>query len=228
MTDLNDDIAANETTTEAGPSSIVSFALKNGAGEVSVDTSRLSESVFREAVLQGLKVLAERAMSKITKAAYPDDAERKGAIRAKAEANIQDMYDGKIKITGQAAATKPKGAEMTEAMRLARNLVKDAMKAAKIKISTVKASEITNAAKILLGQDPSIFETAKANLAARAKSPITIDVKALIKVDPKLVAQAEAKAAAAKAEKQLSAKQAGKVAPRAKGKKPTADHHVGA
>lgn len=225
MTDLATDVA-NEAT--ATPTSLISFALKNGAGEVSVDTARLPDEVYREALLQGLKVIAERAMSKITKEAYPVEAERKAAIKAKAEANIQDMYDGKTKITGRAAVAKPKGAVMTEAMRLARNLVKDAMKANKIKISTVKASEITNAAKVLLEQDPSIIATAEANLAARSASPAKIDIASLIKVDPELVAKAEAKAAKAKADKPLSAKQAGKVAPRAKGAKPKAEAHTGA
>jgi hypothetical protein len=51
---------------------------------------------------------------------------------------------------------------------------------------------------------------------------MTIDIKSLIHVDPELVAKAEAKAAKAKADKPLSAKQAGKVAPRAKGAKPSA------
>jgi hypothetical protein len=222
MTDLADDIANADGAPTTVPSTTVSFALKNGAGEVSVDTSQLPDDVYREALMQGLKVIAERAMSKITKTEYPVEAERKAAIKAKAERNIQDMYDGKTKITGKASASKPKGAVMTEAMRLARNLVKDAMKANKIKISTVKASEITNAAKVLLEQDPSIIATAEANLAQRATSPAKIDIKSLIHVDPELVAKAEAKAAKAKADKPLSAKQAGKVAPRVKGSKPSA------
>jgi len=199
----------------------MTIQLKNGAGSVEVDTHKLPIEVYHEALMQGLKVIAERAMSKITKEAYPDDAERKAAIKAKAEANIADMYAGKVKITGKASVKKASGATMTEAMRLARNLVKDAMKANKIKISTVKASEITAAAKVLIESDPSIVTTAEANLKAREATPIKIDIMSLVKADPALVAKAEAKAAAAKADKPLSAKQAGKVAPRAKAK-PTA------
>jgi hypothetical protein len=225
MTDLATDIASADAGA-ATPSTIVSFALKNGAGEISVDTGRLPDAVYREALMQGLKVIAERAMSKITKEAYPDEAERKAAIKAKAEANIEDMYAGKVKLTGQSKAKKASGAVMTEAMRLARNLVKDAMKANKIKISHVKASEITVAAKALLDQDPSILATAEANLKAREASPAKIDIKALIHVDPALVAKDEAKKAEAKANKPLSAKQAGKVAPRAKGSKPKAEVHA--
>ncbi len=214
MTDLATDIASDE----AAPSTMISFALKNGAGEVEVDTAQLPLDVYREALMQGLKAIAERAMSKITKEAYPNEAERKAAIKAKAEANIADMYSGKTKITGKAAVKKASGAVMTEAMRLARNLVKDAMKANKIKISHVKASEITTAAKALLESDPSIVTTAEANLAAREATPIKINIAALIHTDPELVKKDEAKKAKAAAEKPLSAKQAGKVAPRAKPK----------
>lgn len=216
MTDLSTDIAA-----DAVVSSNILIALKNGAGTVEVDTAQLPDAVYREALMQGLKVIAERAMSKITKEAYPDEAERKGAIRAKAEANIADMYAGKTKITGETKVKKASGAVMTEAMRLARNLVKDVMKANKIKISHVKASEITTAAKALLDSDASIIATAEANLKAREATPMKIDIAKLIHVDPELVRKDEAKKAADKASKPMSAKQAGKVAPRAKGAKPT-------
>lgn len=217
MTDLSTDTA----TAETAPASLISIALKNGAGSVDVDTSQLPDAVYREALMQGLKVLAERAMSKITKEAYPDEAQRKAAIKAKAEANVSDMYAGRTKITGEAKVKKASGAVMTEAMRLARNLVKDAMKANKIKISHVKASEITTAAKALLESDASILATAEANLKAREATPIKIDIAKLIHTDPELVRKDAEKKAAEKASKPMSAKQAGKVAPRAKGSKPT-------
>lgn len=224
MTDLDThDAATLAPTPDANaPSTIVSITIKNGAGSVDVDTAKLPDDVYREALMQGLKVIAERAMSKITKEAYPNETERKAAIKAKAEANVQDMYDGKTKITGKAAVKKASGAVMTEAMRLARNLVKDAMKANKIKISTVKASEITAAAKALIEADATIIPTAEANLKQREQTPLKIDITSLIHADPALVAKDEAKKAAAKANKPLSAKQAGKVAPRAKGAKSTA------
>jgi hypothetical protein len=224
MTNVDTDTQAGETilVEDATPSTIVTIALKNAAGNVDVDTAKLPDDVYREALMQGLKVIAERSMSKITKEAYPDEQQRKDAIKAKAEANVQDMYDGKTKITGAKTVKKASGAVMTEAMRLARNLVKDAMKANKIKISTVKASEITKAAKMLIEADASIVQTAEENLKQREATPIKIDIASLIKADPALVAKDEAKKAEAKANKPLSAKQAGKVAPRAKGAKPTA------
>lgn len=218
--DTNDITDGDGVAEGATPSTIVKFALKNNAGEVEVDTAKLPDDVYREVLMQGLKAIAERNMSKLTKEAYPDEAERKAAIHAKAMENVQAMYDDKIKITGVKAVKKASGAVMTEAMRLARNLVKDAMKANKIKISTVKASEITKTAKLLLDQDPSILKQAEENLKQREATPVKIDIKSLIHVDPELVAKDEAKKAAAKKDKPLSAKQAGKVAPRAKGAKP--------
>jgi len=220
MSNLDTDTTADATSDAATPSTIVTIALKNAAGNVDVDTAKLPDDVYREALMQGLKVIAERGMSKLTKEAYPDETERKQAIHAKAEANVQDMYEGKVKITGAAKVKKASGAVMTEAMRLARNLVKDAMKANKIKISTVKASEITKAAKLYIESEPSIVTQAEANLKQREQTPIKIDIASLIKADPALVAKDEAKKAEAKANKPLSAKQAGKVAPRAKGAKP--------
>lgn len=221
MTDVDTTTTAGEDQAGA-PSTLVQIALKNAAGTIEVDTAKLPDDVYREALMQGLKVIAERGMSKITKANIPDEDERRKEIKAKALANVQDMYDGKVKITGAAKAKKASGAVMTEAMRIARNLVKDAMKANKIKISTVKASEITKVAKLYIEQNPSVLETAEKNIREREATPVKLDIKSLIHVDPELVAKDEAKRAAAKADKPLSAKQAGKVAPRAKGSKPTA------
>jgi hypothetical protein len=221
----NVDTTTEASATDAGataPSTLVQVALKNSAGIIEVDTAKLPDDVYREALMQGLKVIAERGMSKITKANIPDEAARRDEIKAKALANVQEMYDGKTKITGAKTAKKASGAVMTEAMRLARNLVKDAMKANKIKISTVKASEITKVAKQLLDSDASIIATAEANIKAREATPIKLDINALIHADPELVKKAEAKAAADKAAKPLSKTQAGKVAPRAKGAKPQA------
>jgi hypothetical protein len=220
MSDL-DTIDAPTTAPESDDKYFITVPLKNGAGEVRVDTRSFNDEVYKEVLLQGIKAIAERNMSKLTKEAYPVEAERKAAILAKAQANVKDMAEGKIKITGK-TVKKVSGAIMTEAMRLGRNLVKDAMKAAKIKISHVKASEITAAAKALLESDPSILATAEANLNARVATPAKINIADLIKVDPTLVAKDEAKKAAEKAAKPLSAKQAGKVAPRAKGSKPVA------
>jgi hypothetical protein len=186
---------------------------------IEIDTDALPEDVYAEAILQGLKVLINRGASKITSAAYETEDDLKVAALAKAQEQIELCKTSKIKFTGQKKAAGASGAVMVEARRLAKAMVKDEMKRAGIKISHVEASEITKAANMLIQEDSTIVEKAKANLEERAKAPVKIDVKALVKTSPELVAKAEARKAKEKAEKPLSAKQAGMVAKQAKGQK---------
>lgn len=194
---------------------------KSKGGFLEIDTDQIPVEMYQEALFQGLKQMLARGMSKISKSTYPVEAELHAAAMAKAGENVQAINENdqkKIKLTGAGPKVKVSGAVNTEAMRIARNLVKDEMKRLGIKISHVEASEITKAAKEYIAADPSIIEQAKAELEKRAQAPIAgkIDLKTLIKESPKLVAKAEADKAAKKGN--LSAKQAGKTAVRAKPK----------
>lgn len=187
---------------------------------VTINTDNIPEDVYAEAMLQGLKVLVNRGTSKITSASYPDAEERAAAAVAKAEEQVELINTSKIKFTGQKKAAGISGEVKTEAMRLAKALVKDEMKKQGIKISHVEASEITRTAKDWLEAMPEIYEQAKATIEARKAMPVSdkLSVKG-IKVSEKLVEKAEAKKAKAGT---LSAKQAGKVKTRAKGASATA------
>ncbi len=194
----------------------LNIPITKAKGVITVDTDKIPEDVYREALLQGLKVLLNRGASKITASSIPDKEAREAEAMKIAEAQLDLVLTSKIKFTG-GKAKKASGAVMTEARRLAKALVKDAMKAQGIKISHVEASEITKAANMLLDteQGKEILAQAEKNLAERAAVPkLAIDVSAIIHESPKLVAKAEA----AKADKkgQLSAKQAGKPKQRAK------------
>lgn len=166
------------------------------------------EETYREIMFQGLKQVLNRNMSKITKKDTKDDAEMQSLALAAAQKNLEAMQAGKIRLSG-GKAKKASGAEMTEARRLARNLVKDAIKAAGKKISHYEASEITKYANELIANDPSLLEQAKVNIAAREakveQGGLKIDLSG-ITASPDLVAKAEAKK---KPKDQLSAKQAG-------------------
>ena len=128
---------------------------------VTIETDAIPADVYAEAMVQGLKVLLNRGTSKITSAHYPDATERSAAAVEMAAKQLDLVMTSKIKFTGQKKA-KTSGAVNTEAMRLARNLVKDEMKRQGIKISHVEASEITKAAKGLLEAMPELIETAQA------------------------------------------------------------------
>src|SRR5258705_2316138 len=84
-------------------------------GSIEVDTGSLPEHVYREALVQGLKVLINRGMTKLTKEAYPDADVLKAAAMEKAEETLQNMYDGKIRIMGGAKSDKVPREVMTEA-----------------------------------------------------------------------------------------------------------------
>lgn len=193
--------------------------VKAGGQTVDVDTDAITNSRVYEYIFEiGLKTLLNRGTTKITKASVPVEAERFKQAMEAAEKQLKDMYEGKTRIVGSKAASgKASGEVMTEARRLARNMVKDAMKAKKIKVSYVEASEITKAANALLAADPSIIEKAKASLEARKEegdkaADILSKIVGAVPQSDKLIAKAAAAKAADAKDKPLSAKQAGKPA----------------
>lgn len=192
---------------------VLQVPITKGKATVEIDTEQVPIDVYAEALLLGFKELANRGMSKITKASTKDEDELKSLAMEAAEKNVAAIMSGKIRFLGKKAKSGESAAVMTEARRIAKNLVKDGIKAAGMKISNVPAKEITQAANVLLAEDPSLVEQAKANLEERAKVPANVAlIKSLIKEDPKLVAKA--KAANEAKRKTLSATQAGKVKPR--------------
>ena len=193
---------------------------KAGNQTLEVDTDKLPEEAYRIALEEGLKVLLNKGMSKITtKGLEGDDlAKAKAAALDKGRENLEAVMANKIK-RGRAAAkdasgNKVPGVVMTEARRLAKEVVKNELRAADIKISHVEASEITRIANEILASEagPALIEQAKTNIEARSAKVSAINVASMVHVSQKLVEKAE-KAKAAKKET-LSAKQAGKVAPR--------------
>lgn len=188
--------------------------------QIDTDTDLSDERVYAEIIWLGTKELLNRGTSKITKNSTKDEAELKSLALKKAEEQLVLVREGKIRFVSEVKTKKASGAVMTEAMRLARQLVKDAMKEEGIKISHVKASEITAAAKEVLDdpeQGPPILAQAEKNIAEReaaaaGKPKLSAIVKA-IKTDPAKVAKAVAEAAERKAA--VSAKQAGMTKQRA-------------
>lgn len=184
------------------------IAITKGKSTLNVDLAKVPDDVYKEALIQGFKVLLNRGASKVTAAAYPNAEELKAEAMAVAAKQLEMVYEGKIKLTG-GKAKKASGAVMTEARRIAKAMVKDAIKAAGGKVSHYEASEITKAANALLEteQGKEIIAQAETNLKEREKTPIALDITSIISESPKLVAKAEEEKA--KKKSQLSAKQAG-------------------
>ncbi len=196
---------------------------------VEVDTGKLPDEVYQEALMLGLKALVNRGTSKVTKSLYSKEAELHAKALEVAASQVDNLYAGKIRVSGGTKTKGTPGAVMTEARRLAKNLVKDEMKRQGVRVSHVDASEITKAANALIEASPDLLKQAAENLAKRAEVAVPIDVKA-IKVSPDKVKKAEA-AKAKKAEGTKPALSAAKAAKPAKAKakqaqaKP-AEHHA--
>ena len=185
-----------------------------------VDLQELPDEAYQFVLQKGLEALLNARMSKVLTKDLEGEKLAEAQARALeiAEENLSNLKAGKItKARGgakDANGNKVAANVMTEARRLAKEVVKNEIRAAGMKISHIEASVITKAANELIAADPSFIENAKANIEARSAVKSAINIADLVHESPKLVAKAEA----AKAERktQLSAKQAGKAAPRKK------------
>lgn len=206
------------------PEGVINVSITKGKGTLALDVNALPQHVFEALLVEGAKAYANRGMSKITKSLYSDPEELKAAAMAQAEKNIKAMQDGTIRIVGAPKQAKASGAVMTEARRIALNIVKQTIKDAGEKISHYDRKDLTAAAaEMLNGEDgPGIIEMAKKSLEERAAVKPKFNITAHVKVSPTAVARAENKKAAAKAD--TSAAQAGRVVPRARGEAPSARH----
>lgn len=203
---------------------VLSVPISKASASVSLDLDALPDAVYKLLLAEGAKVMLNKGMSKIILKGLEGD----GLAKAKADAltvankNLDKMMAGEVKAGRSAGTSKIAGVVMTEARRLAKEVVKNELRAANIKISTVEASEITKAANALIEADPSYVETASANIETRKAKAVSINIAGMVHVSPTLLAKAEkekTERAAARKSAPLSAKQAGKVAPR-KGSKP--------
>ena len=226
MTDVQVETKQRTVYNEQGRTFVVT--IKGDCGTIEFDTRYASDEVFDAIFTEGLNAIVNKVgMSKlmpgITKLEGKDREERTKEIREKATETIEAMYAGSIK--GATKAKKASGAVETEALRLAKNMAKDAIRAAGQKIGAYSAKEQTAFAKVILERNrASLISAAEKNLAERAGAASALAMPGLKEI---FGAKAESEEVKAKPKtppkrkekdpsKVLSAAQAGKVAPRAK------------
>jgi hypothetical protein len=195
---------------------------------LAVITKDIPEDMFAEVFYRGLADVLNSGMSKIlTKDLEGSDLEdAQNAAFEKASENLKALLAGEVKpkgARGKGKVSKIPAEVKTVALRLARDLVKDQIRADGGKPSHYKLSDITKWAKEILEADASLIEMAKAEVEARKATPVKISLSGL-KPDEKLVAKAEATKAKRKAEKASSAAQAG-IPTRRKAKPSSATAH---
>jgi hypothetical protein len=188
---------------------------KAGNRPIEVDPDILPDAMYRLALEEGLKVLLNKGMTKILTAKLEGEEleSAQAAAYAKAEENLSAVKAGTL-TKGRATVVKGKdgkklpAAILTEARRLAKEVAKNEIRAAGMKISHVPASEITKAANAFIAADPYYIEQATKNIEERSTKKVAVDIASLVHESPALVAASEKVKAERKAAS--SAKQAGK------------------
>ena len=221
------DVEVSEANAPEG--AIFTITLKGDCGTLDVDTSKFNNDVYKAIFVAGLEAIVNKVgMSKlmpgITKLEGEEREKRTKEIREVAEKTVQAMYAGSIK--GATKAKKASGAVETEALRLAKNMAKDVIRANGQKVGAYSAKEITAFAKVVLERNRgSLIAAAEKNLAERAGAVDALKMPGLaevfgakasseeVKAKPKSPPKRKAKEGEGKV---LSAAQAGKVAPRQK------------
>ncbi len=189
---------------------------------LNVDVGQLSDDMYALVMAEGLKAILNSRMSKVgpvTKLEKEGKLEELATNRDLAlkiaEDNLTKLLAGDIKAKSKAAKSDLPREVQTEARRIAREIVKNQIRAAGGKPSHYAAKDITLAADEFIKADASIVTKARENLANREGIKPAVDLSSLIKESPQLVAKAKAKSEANKAPG-LSAKQAGMVPTRKK------------
>lgn len=181
---------------------------KAGAN-VSVDWDALPDNVKLHVIEQGLGKLLNAATTKITAALVPDEAERKAQALSLANKRLDGLNAGKVTSRASSKDGKVSGVVMTEARRLAKNIIKAQIKAAGEKISHYEAKAITEAANAYLSEHPELIESANASIEASKALAATAGVNVqAIPVSQEKVKKSAEKLAKARAE--TAAKNAGK------------------
>lgn len=224
------DVTVNEAAEAAPRQDIVVTITLPGDVQITVNCSQLEDSPYVAILAAGCEAILRKAngmaklLAGITKLGGQALEERVAKITEAANKTHEQLKAGQVP-TARAKAVKTSGAEQVEAMRLAKNMLKDLIKASGQKVGAYSAKEQTAAAKAILERTPKLYELARKNLADRAAEAQGVDalnLKALFgaKADSEEV-KAKPKAPPKKAKKgeekpTLSAKQAGMVAPRQK------------
>ena len=210
--------------------------LKGDCGTIEVNASQFSDEVYEAVFLAGLEsIINKQGMSKllpgITKLEGEEKAKRTQEVRDQAEKTVQAMYAGSVK--GAVKTKKASNAVETEALRLAKNIAKDIIRANGQKINAYSAKEQTQFAKVILERNrASLIATAEKNLEERTEGAKALQMPGLkeifgakaeseeVKAKPRVAPKRKGKDEGAKVP--LSAAQAGKVAPRQKPQQHTA------
>jgi hypothetical protein len=188
---------------------IFKIRITKAKADLEVDFDELPKEVKLAIVEKGLAAFLNGATAKETTKTTPDEAVRAENAMALANKKLDALKRGELKAARAKSDGKVSGVVMTEARRLAKNIVKAGIKAAGHKISDYEAKAITEAANAYIEEHPEIVQQAQASVeAAKALAAATSVPVASIPISHERVAKREAKNAEAR--KATASKDAGK------------------
>lgn len=212
---------------------IIKVVLRNGCGEVNVEYDRIPEGTqLRDILAAGLDALINKVgMSKklpgISKLTGAEKERAIADVLKQAQQNVEAIYAGTLS-SRKAKGKKADNAVETEALRLAKVMTKEAIKASGQRVGAYTSKEQTEYAKrILETYRDTLIVQAEKNLAERAKltegltAPSLESVFGAKALDPANKAKPRNTSGLKKKGETISATQAGMVAPR-KGQAPQA------
>jgi hypothetical protein len=200
---------------------------KAGKRLIEVDSGEagMSEATYNSIFEIGLKHVVNLGVSNLKQADFASLAEFENAAYEIAMKQVAKIKAGKVTGVSRTAKAPKSSVEMVEALRLAKIYAKSELKAAGIKVSAVKAADITIAAKAYIDADPETWlNAAKASLAAATAPKTALNIADMVKEDPVLVAKAEKAKKEAKAARAAKAPAKAKPVTKAKAKPGVAKH----
>lgn len=208
---------ADDEVTVAPAPSIIKIAITKAKGEtLECDYSRFNDSIYTQVIALGVKTAINGGASKLTAKDIPNPEDLKRQALELAKSRLAAMYDGTFKFGRASAKVEGRShAVVVEATRRAKIKVKEWITASGERVSTYKASAITEAAKAFLATADGDSVWAEAEAYLNSQKPTAKPAGLVLPgPDPTLIEKATKKAKVPAGV--LSASKAGQVQSRIK------------
>ena len=156
---------------------LISVPVSKAGIDFDLDLDQTPDEIYKIMLVTGAKTLLGRGLTKFTvRGLVGEELEAmREKIAQKVQETIQSIYKNTIRIAGRRKAkTGIPRAVLTEAMKQAKEAIKVILRKKKIKLSTVKASELTKAATSYLEANPQLLEDAREVVRKREEAEFDI------------------------------------------------------
>lgn len=137
---------------------------------LSVDESKLPANALQHVIYIGLRNVLMDAHASITTETNPNDLA--DVAKAVSEKKLAALMAGEVRVSSAREGDPVKA----EAIRIASDMVKKAIRKAGKKVSDYKTKAIRDKAVELVGKNPSITETAKKRVAELRATDIEVEI----------------------------------------------------